>query len=172
MCILTWCSVSTSITECRGDGSRQPILRVPKNLIFHPLDKYSYHSTFPPIPSLLKGRCRDACSAGRDAAPAGVGVVPCAPGGPWVTVRAHYGAPPSMAGRVPAKGGETCLDQRACSRRCLEEPVPRSKKSPRRDAERRCRVPLFPGNPGNKPRPCYGAPFGVPPPSPYRGGSP
>ena len=31
-------------------------------------------------------------------------------GGPWVTVRAHYGALPSMAGRVPAKGGETCLD--------------------------------------------------------------
>src|SRR5882757_10028665 len=25
-------------------------------------------------------------------------------------------------------------------------------KTPRRDAERRCRVPLFPGNPGNKPR--------------------
>src|SRR6185295_13767037 len=25
-----------------------------------------------------------------------------------------------MAGRVPAKGGETCLDQRACSRRCPE----------------------------------------------------
>jgi hypothetical protein len=31
-------------------------------------------------------------------------------GGPWVTDRAHYGALPSMAGRVPAKGGETCLD--------------------------------------------------------------
>ena len=26
-------------------------------------------------------------------------------------------------------------------------------KTSRRDAERRCRVPLFPGNPGNKPRP-------------------
>ena len=64
-----------------------------------PLDKYSYRCIFHPIPSLLKGRCRDACSAGRDAAPAGVGVVPCAPGGPWVTVRAHYGALPSMAGR-------------------------------------------------------------------------
>src|SRR5882757_6975021 len=35
----------------------------------------------------------------------------------------------------------------------LGSQVPRSKKSPRRDAERRCRVPLFSGNPGNKPRP-------------------
>src|SRR5882757_11232267 len=32
------------------------------------------------------------------------------PGGPWVAVRAHYGALPSMAGRVLAKGGVTCLD--------------------------------------------------------------
>jgi hypothetical protein len=59
-----------------------------------PLDISSYQAKFLGIPSLLKGRCRDACSAGRDAAPAGVGVVPCAPGGPWVTVRAHYGALP------------------------------------------------------------------------------
>src|SRR3954471_22305804 len=28
----------------------------------------------------------------------------------------------------------------------------RGLKTPRRDAERRCRVPLFPGNPGSKPR--------------------
>src|SRR3954447_11094755 len=35
----------------------------------------------------------------------------------------------------------------------LGSQVPRTKKSPRRDAERRCRVPLFLGNPGNKPRP-------------------
>src|SRR4051794_4216665 len=61
-------------------------------------------------PAPLEGRCRDACSAGRDAAPAGVGVVPHALGGPWVTVRAHYGALPSMAGRVLVKGGETRLD--------------------------------------------------------------
>src|ERR1043166_8535249 len=38
------------------------------------------------------------------------GDVPSALGGPWVTVRAHYGALPSVAGRVPAKGGETCPD--------------------------------------------------------------
>src|SRR5205085_8097152 len=85
-------------------------------------------------------------------------------GGPWVTVRAHYGALPSMAGRVPAKGGETCPDGERCSRRCPEEPVPGSKKTPRRSAGRRCRVLLSPGDPGDKPRRCYCAPFGAPPP--------
>jgi antitoxin CptB len=39
--------------------------------------------------------------------------------------------------------------------------VPRSKKSPRRSAERRCRVPLFPGVPGNTPRLLPIAPFGA-----------
>jgi hypothetical protein len=29
----------------------------------------------------------------------------------------------------------------------------KAKRSPRRNAERRCRVPLFPGSPGSKPRP-------------------
>jgi hypothetical protein len=38
-------------------------------------------------------------NVGVGAAPAGVGVVPCALGRPWVTVRAHYGALPSVAGR-------------------------------------------------------------------------
>src|SRR3978361_2263693 len=46
----------------------------------------------------------------------------------------------------------------------LGSQVPRTKKSPRRDAERRCRVPLFPGDPGSKPRPLPSAPFGVPSP--------
>ena len=70
-----------------------------KKFNLSPLDISSCWTKFFPIPSLLKGRCRDACSAGRDAAPAGVGVVPCAPGGPWVAVRPYYGGLPSMAGR-------------------------------------------------------------------------
>src|SRR4051795_9222942 len=37
-------------------------------------------------------------------------------------------------------------------------------KTPRRSAARRCRVPLFPGDPGNTPRPVTSAPFGAPPP--------
>src|ERR1700754_2836001 len=61
------------------------------------LDMLSYQTIFFPIPSLLKGRCRDACSAGRDAAPAGVeGTSLCVIGRPWVSVRAHYGALPLM----------------------------------------------------------------------------
>jgi hypothetical protein len=35
----------------------------------------------------------------------------------------------------------------------VPEARPQGQKSPRRDVERRCRVPLFPGDPGNKPRP-------------------
>jgi hypothetical protein len=42
---------------------------------------------------------RTLWNVGVGAAPAGVGVVPCALGRPWVTVRAHYGALPSVAGR-------------------------------------------------------------------------
>jgi hypothetical protein len=38
------------------------------------------------------------------------------------------------------------------ARACAGRTVPGTKKSPRRDAERRCRVPLFPGDPGDKPR--------------------
>src|SRR5438270_10643212 len=75
------------------------------------------------------------------------------PGGPWVAVRAHYGALPSMAGREWVKGGETCLDQRAGLAPAAGSTAPGTKKSPRRDAERRCRVPLILGNPGIKPRP-------------------
>jgi hypothetical protein len=77
---------------------------VPNNLISHPLDNYSYHSTFHPIPSLLKGRCRDACSAGRDAVPEGGGLTWLfVRGSTWVSVRPHYrGLPPKLAGRGQA----------------------------------------------------------------------
>src|SRR3954469_13017638 len=85
-------------------------------------------------------------------------------GGPWVTVRAHYGALPSVAGRERAKGGETCLDQRASLAPAAGSTVPGSKKSPRRSAGRRCRVLLSPGDPGDKPRLVDYAPFGAPSP--------
>ena len=50
------------------------------------------------------------------------------------------------------EGWETCLDGELLAP-ALGSQVPGSKKSPRRDAERRCRVPLILGNPGIKPRP-------------------
>src|SRR3954451_18415860 len=115
-----------------------------------------------PIPQegALPGTLR---SAGSDAAPAGgEGTSLAALGGPWVTVRAHYGALPSMAGRGQAKGGRKPGWMRAV--RLVSWPgrtAPRSKKSPRWSAERRCRVPLFPGDPGNTPRPVTLAPFGA-----------
>src|SRR5438309_10345682 len=66
-----------------------------------------------------------------------------------------------MAGRERVKGGETGLDQRASLAPAAGSTAPRSKKSPRWSAERRCRVPLFPGDPGNTPRPVTLAPFGA-----------
>jgi hypothetical protein len=74
------------------------------------------------------------------------------PGGPWVIVRAHYGALPLMAGRDWSERAKAFGIMAQASPRAGST-VPGSKKSPRRDAERRCRVPLFLGNPGNKPRP-------------------
>src|SRR5258708_1218473 len=74
------------------------------------------------------------------------------PGGPWVIVRAQYGALPSMAGRDWSERAKAFGIMAQASPRAGST-VPGTKKSPRRDAERRCRVPLFLGNPGNKPRP-------------------
>src|SRR4051794_4037302 len=51
------------------------------------------------------------------------------PGGPRVTVRAHYGALPSLAGRDRRRVGESLPGWRACSRLRPEEPVPGTKKS-------------------------------------------
>ena len=50
-----------------------------------------------------------------DAAPAAV-FRKRRPGGPWVTVRAHYGALPSVAGRDRRRVGESLPGWRACSR--------------------------------------------------------
>ena len=64
------------------------------------LDMFSIECIFPSISSQLEGALPGTLwNVGVGAAPAGVGVVPCALGRPWVTVRAHYGALPSMAGR-------------------------------------------------------------------------
>jgi hypothetical protein len=84
------------------------------------LDKYSYLRTFIPIPSLLKGRCRDACSAGRERRlRAWRGTSLCVIGRPWVSVRAHYGALPL-----------TWLDGDRRAARNRQEPSPR-KNGPR-----------------------------------------
>jgi hypothetical protein len=70
-----------------------------------------------------------------DAAPAAV-PRKHGPGGPWVTVRAHYGALPSVAGRDRRRVGESLPGWRACSRLRPEEPVPGSKKSLRRSVRK------------------------------------
>jgi hypothetical protein len=72
-------------------------------------------------------------------------------GRPWVSVRPHYrGLPLKLAGRGQASGAKS-----PCSGFGRQVPgsADQGFKTPRRNAERRCRVPLFPGNPGNKPRP-------------------
>src|ERR1700709_143808 len=66
-----------------------------KNLMFRRLTNIPTALSFVLSRPCFKGRCRDACSAGRDAAPAGVeGTSLCVIGRPWVSVRAHYGALP------------------------------------------------------------------------------
>jgi hypothetical protein len=77
----------------------------------------------------------------------------------WVSVRAHYGALPlarldgdrrrrEIAARIHVPGR---TDQ--------------GFKTPRRSAERRCRVPLFPGDPGDTPRLVTMRLSALPPPS-------
>ena len=81
-----------------------------------------------------------------DTAPAGVGVVPCALGRPWVAVRGHYGSLPSMAGRERAKAGESRPDGPKAARnpraegRARPEAQPLRQKSRARRAARRCAV--------------------------------
>src|SRR6185295_8295122 len=50
-------------------------------------------------------------------------------GGPWVTVRAHYGALPSVAGRDRRRVGESLPGCELARGLRPEEPVPGSKKS-------------------------------------------
>src|SRR4051794_26191033 len=50
------------------------------------------------------------------------------PGGPWVAVRAHYGALPSMAGREWVKGGEPAWISELVSR-LLPEARPQGRRS-------------------------------------------
>ena len=77
-----------------------------------------------------------------DAAPAAV-VCTHRPGGPWVTVRVHYGTLPSMAGRGWSEGAKAPGIMAKASPR-PGRTVPGSKKSPRRSAGRRCRVLCLP----------------------------
>jgi hypothetical protein len=63
---------------------------------------------------------------------------------------ARKGLPLKLAGRGQASGAKS-----PCSgRKAAKSPEERTeaKRSPRWNVERRCRVPLFPGDPGNKPR--------------------
>jgi hypothetical protein len=105
----------------------------------------------------------DRAKAGRrgnptaDAAPAAV-VCTHGPGRLRVSVRPHYGGSATEAGWTGT--GE----RREIARSHVPGSADQGLKTPRRNAERRCRVPLFPGNPGDKPRLVEGAPFGVPPP--------
>src|SRR4051812_16774289 len=70
-----------------------------------------------------------------------------------------------MAGRVLAKGGETCLDQRACSRRCPEVRS-QGRRSRRGGTSKGVAVCLcFPAIREISRGRYQGAPFGVPPPS-------
>src|SRR4051794_31808341 len=92
-------------------------------------------------------------------------------GGPWVTVRAHYGALPSLAGRDRRRVGESLPGWRVF--KLAPAPgrtVPRTKKPPLAGRREAFPWPLFSGDPGDKPRLYYqGAPFGVPPPLTFRG---
>ena len=100
------------------------------------------------------------------------GVVPCALGRPWVTVRAHYGALPSMAGRGRVKGGETCLDGELA--RAWLGSRSQGRRNRRDGTLRGVAVCLcFPAIREISRGRYQGAPFGVPPPSfLVEGGSP
>src|SRR3954454_22696995 len=78
-----------------------------------------------------------------DAAPAAV-PRKHGPGGPWVTVRAHYGALPSLAGRDRRRVGESLPGWRACSRLRPEERSQGRRSRRWRDAGRRFRGLCFP----------------------------
>jgi hypothetical protein len=71
-------------------------------------------------------------------------------GRPWVSVRAHYGALPLMW----LDGDRRAVRNRRVQASAGQVPgrTDRGFKTLRRNVERRCRVPLFSGDPGNKPR--------------------
>jgi hypothetical protein len=138
-----------------------------KNLMFPGLTVFLFRPIILVISSWLEGALPGTLwNVGVGAAPAGVGRTSlCALGGPWVTVRAHYGALPSVAGRDRRRVGESLPGWRACSR--LRPEVRSQGRRSRRDGTSRgVAVCLcFPAIRESS-RGCYqGAPFGVPPPS-------
>ena len=58
-----------------------------------------------------------------------------------------------LAGRGQASGAKSPCSRASTGACQVPGRTDQGFKTPRRDAERRCRVPLFLGNPGNKPRP-------------------
>src|SRR3954453_21057662 len=98
-----------------------------------------------------------------DAAPAAV-FRKRRPGGPWVIVRAQYGALPSVAGRDRRRVGESLPGWRACSRLRPEERS-QGRRSRRGGTLRGVAVCLCFSAIREISRGCYqGAPFGVPSP--------
>src|SRR6267142_2037774 len=75
-------------------------------------------------------------------------------GRPWVSVRPVTGsATVSWLDEGQASGAKTPCSRTSSGVCQVPGRTDQGFKTPRRDAERRCRVPLFLGNPGNKPRP-------------------
>ena len=66
---------------------------------------------------------------------------------------ARKGLPLKLAGRGQASGAKSPCSRASTGVCQVPGRTDQGFKTPRRDAERRCRVPLFLGNPGNKPRP-------------------
>src|SRR3954447_26942509 len=86
-------------------------------------------------------------------------------GRPWVSVRPRKGSA-TEAGWT-GEGGR----REIAARIHVPGSADQGLKTPRRSAERRCRVPLFPGDPGNTPRPLPIAPFGASASLRFTGGS-
>jgi hypothetical protein len=97
------------------------------------------------LASCSRGALHEASGVGQDAAPAAV-------------PRKHrLGSPGFPSGPNTGVCHRSWLDGDRRAARNRQESSPRKNgpglKTPRRSVERRCRVPLFPGDPGNKPRP-------------------
>jgi hypothetical protein len=75
------------------------------------------------------------------------------PGRPWVSVRPVRVCHCELAGRGQASGAKSPCSRTSTGVCQVPGRTDQGFKTPRRDAERRCRVPLFSVSPGNMPRP-------------------